>query len=125
MKIEDLDNACAELTRAKGVKQVLNLDDIRRGLADLLADASETCGPLPDEIAELQALIADAEGSGHDHPAYIRDDYWYDFARQEAASIGPTGGWPYDCIDWEKAAAQLQVDYRQISVFGDTYWVRS
>ena len=33
--------------------------------------------------------------------------------------------WPFNCIDWEKAAEELQQDYMSIDFDGVTYWMRS
>ncbi|KVE35712.1 hypothetical protein [Burkholderia sp. BDU5] len=32
--------------------------------------------------------------------------------------------WPNNCIDWERAARELQVDYSSVEFDGVTYWYR-
>lgn len=32
--------------------------------------------------------------------------------------------WPFTCIDWDKAAQELQMDYTSVEFDGITYWVR-
>lgn len=57
----------------------------------------------------------------------VRDSYFEDFAIQEAEDLGliqNDAQWPYTCIDWEKAAEELQMDYTAIDFDGVTYWIR-
>ena len=59
-------------------------------------------------------------------PVFIRADYFDsgEYAEFYANDLGPTEGWPYDHIDWEKAADSLRVDYKQVAIRGETYYVR-
>ncbi len=83
-----------------------------------------------DELVTLRALQDDAEGaSDWKHGAtLIRDSYFENYAQELAEELGVmehNATWPYTCIDWEKAAEELQQDYTSVE-FGDvTYWVRS
>lgn len=57
----------------------------------------------------------------------IRGTYFEDYARQFAEDIGALEGcdrWPATCIDWEKAASELQCDYTAVDFDGVGYWVR-
>jgi hypothetical protein len=88
------------------------------------------------EIAELKALEAlqeEAEGYCPDWKygaTLIADSYFEDYAQELAEDLGYTGGhnkpltWPFTCIDWEKAADELQQDYTAVEFDGVTYWVR-
>lgn len=83
-----------------------------------------------DEYRALKALEEQAEGySDWLHGAtLIRDSYFETYAREMAEDlygreIGE-GAWPFYCIDWEKAASELQVDYTSVEFDGVTYWVR-
>ena len=86
-----------------------------------------------DERAELAALQAFAEQGDtladwiHGE-TLIRDSYFEDYARELADDIGAVpadASWPAYCIDWERAARDLKMDYTPID-FGDvTYWGRS
>jgi predicted lipid-binding transport protein (Tim44 family) len=89
--------------------------------------------PQQEEAAEyraLQALQEEAEGYCDDwrHGAtLIRDSYFKDYAQELADDIGAidrNAKWPLDCIDWEKAARELQMDYTSVEFSGVTYWVR-
>lgn len=58
----------------------------------------------------------------------IADGYFEDYARELADDIGAVKGskaWPLTCIDWEKAARELQMDYTSVSYQGKDYWFRS
>jgi len=57
----------------------------------------------------------------------IRDSYFEEYAQELAEDCGmiPSDAkWPCTCIDWEKAARELRMDYTAIDFDGVTYWVR-
>jgi hypothetical protein len=83
-----------------------------------------------EELAALEALAAEGEGCAdwRHGQALIRDDYFETYAQQLAEYCGmiqDNAAWPYTCIDWERAASELQHDYTSIDFDGVTYWVRS
>lgn len=83
-----------------------------------------------DELKALKALTEEAEGycsDWHHGEALIRDSYFEDYARQLAEDIGAIpddAKWPCTCIDWEKAAEELRMDYTAVSFGEVTYWTR-
>jgi len=86
-----------------------------------------------DDAAELKILLAlqdDAEGYAPDwrHGAtLIRDSYFEQYARDMAEDCGllqKGATWPYTCIDWERAATELQYDYTSIEYDDVTYWIQ-
>lgn len=82
------------------------------------------------EFVALEALAAEAEGTPDwtYGETLIRDSYFEDYARELAEDIGavnPDANWPLYCIDWERAARDLQVDYFSVDFDGIDYWVRS
>lgn len=83
-----------------------------------------------EELAALRALQEEAEGYAPDWKygtALIRDDYFETYAEELADDIGAidrNAGWPACHIDWEAAAASLQMDYSAVEFDGVTYWVR-
>lgn len=90
-------------------------------------------GPDEELTAELKVLksLADEASGSPDWPygeTLIRDSYFEDYARELAEDIGAidrNAHWPNDCIDWEKAAEELQQDYTSVDYDGVTYWIRS
>lgn len=91
-----------------------------------------------DDLAELDALkklLEELRGNGGDHQwdgdwyplLLIRDSHFEDYAQQLADDIGAINsdaGWPNNCIDWERAARELQMDYSTVEYDGVTYWYR-
>lgn len=78
-----------------------------------------------EELAKLVSLLDDLKGYGGDHKwrgdwyplTLISDDDFEDYARQLAEDIDAIKddvGWPYSCIDWERAARELRQDYSVI-----------
>lgn len=82
------------------------------------------------ELTVLQALQEEADGYADDWKdgaMLIRDSYFQEYAQQFAEDIGaidPNATWPNTCIDWERAARELQQDYAAVDFDGVTYWVR-
>jgi hypothetical protein len=83
------------------------------------------------ELAKLKAFAEEAEGYASDWTCgatLIHEDYFEDYARELAEDLGDYDSknerWPYTCIDWEKAAEELQQDYTSVDFDGETYWVR-
>ena len=86
-----------------------------------------------EEGVELKALLSLAEqAEGCADWTYgeslIRDSYFEEYAQELAEDIGAINKdstWPNDCIDWEKAAGELQYDYTSVEWDNVTYWIRS
>lgn len=83
-----------------------------------------------EELGALLKLKEQAEGYASDWPygcALINDDYFSEYAQDLAHDLGyaeEAGNWPYTCVDWEKAARELQHDYTSVEFNGQTFWVR-
>jgi antirestriction protein len=83
-----------------------------------------------DELSALKALAGEASQYAEDWEygaTLIRDSYFESYALELAEDIGaidPNATWPNNCIDWERAARELRMDYSAVSFAGVTYWVR-
>jgi hypothetical protein len=83
-----------------------------------------------EELKALLSLQEDAEGYSEDWrygSTLIRDSYFTDYAQELAEDIGAIKSdatWPNNCIDWDQAARELQMDYTSVEFDGVTYWVR-
>lgn len=84
-----------------------------------------------EELTKLRALADEGANSADDWTggaALIRGSYFEDYARQYAGDLYgekiEDATWPFDCIDWEKAASDLQVDYSSVTFDGEEYWIR-
>lgn len=82
------------------------------------------------ELAALKALAEEAEGYAADWAhgeTLIRDSYFKEYAQELAEDIGAinrNATWPNNCIDWDQAARELQMDYTSVEFDGVTYWIR-
>lgn len=57
----------------------------------------------------------------------IHEDYFEQYARGLAEDLGlipNENEWPNYCIDWEKAADALLMDYTQMDFAGQNYYIR-
>lgn len=88
-----------------------------------------------EELATLEALLAECKGAGGDEQwegdwypvTLVRDSYFEDYAQELADDIGAINteiGWPNNCIDWGRAARELQQDYTSVEFDDVTYWTR-
>ena len=81
-----------------------------------------------EELAALRSLQDECEGySDWRHgETLIRDGYFEEYAQDLAEDLGMDKDqpWPYSCIDWKKAAEELQQDYSLITFDGEDYWIR-
>lgn len=84
-----------------------------------------------NELDSLISLAEEGENASSDWQygaTLIRDDYFEDYARELAEDTGRYSSdepWPLCCIDWEKAANLLKMDYTEVDYDGVSYWVRS
>lgn len=88
-----------------------------------------------DELDALKSALKEMQGAGGDHEwqgdwypvTLVREEYFEDFAKDEAWQldlIKQDVRWPYNHIDWEAAATELQQDYSQVDVGSYTYFYR-
>ena len=111
---------------------IARIEELESEIEDAESEDSpddELLADLREELAPLQALASEGEGYyDWQHGAIlIRDSYFVEYARQLADDCGMTRDsdkWPYTCIDWERAASELQQDYSCIDFDGVDYWVR-
>jgi len=113
---------------------VIDSRDVIARIEELENDRNdENAGLLEREVAELEALTALADEASdytdewQDGAVLIRDSYFEDYAQELAESIGAidsTATWPNNCIDWERATRELQMDYTEVDFDGVTYWIR-
>lgn len=96
------------------------------------AETTDDREQIESDLAPLLALADEGEtlADWEDGVQLIRDDYFVTFAQEFANDIGAidedatAGQWPLYCIDWERAARELQMDYTPVEFDGVTYWAR-
>ena len=102
------------------------------GNGDRNATPEEWAQNCPDDAAELailSKLAEEAEGYADDWKygeTLIRDSYFRTYAEELAEDIGAINheaSWPNNCIDWDRACRELQMDYTSVDFDGVTYWV--
>ena len=101
-----------------------------------LEDMGEDVSPdVREERIDLWNLLESLEGSGGDEQwrgdwypvTLIRDSYFKEYAQELAEDIGAipdNATWPCRCIDWDRAARELRMDYSAVEYGGVTYWTR-
>lgn len=119
------------------IKRIAELESERNDLVDSVDSGEEFQSELDlwddDEGMELKSLLnlaSQCEGySDWEYgEALIRDSYFRDYAEQLADDIGAINSeahWPNNCIDWDKAARELQMDYMCVDFDGVDYWMRA
>lgn len=129
-------------------KEISSSDDVI-DVRDIIARVEELEGLRDDEDEEfdngdeqgqgelltLTELLDDLKGNGGDEQwrgdwypiTLVRDSYFEDYARELADDIGAVNkdlSWPNNCIDWERAARELLMDYTSTEFDGITYHYR-
>jgi hypothetical protein len=131
---EALDDAQAEFDDADAITQHNGVDPSGELTANLSAakealaawDKSDEA----EELATLKAFRDELEpycSDWHHGETLIRDSYFKEYAQELAEDIGAINRdaqWPNNCIDWDKATRELQMDYTSAELDGVTYWVR-
>jgi len=80
-----------------------------------------------EELEELDNLESEIGRNWRDGESMIPEDEFEDYARELADDLGSTKGneWPFTCVDWERAARELAMDYTTVSYQGEDYYVRA
>ena len=120
--------------RINNSMDVIDSRDVIARIEELENDRDDkNVGLLEIEVAEREALTALAHEASDYAPDWqsgatlIRDSYFEDYAQELAEDIGAIDSnatWPNNCIDWERATRELQMDYTEVDFDGVTYWIR-
>lgn len=89
----------------------------------------------PEELGMLEGILSELAGYGGDEEfegdwyplGLVADSYFQEYAQDLAEDCGmvdTSASWPMNCIDWEQAARELQMDYSYILIHDSTYWYR-
>lgn len=84
---------------------------------------------ISDVIAQVEAYVEDVDAT------VIARRYFVEYAQELAKDVGAIseqlasgeewGRWPLNCIDWKRAARELEHDYRSFTFDGRDYLIRS
>lgn len=108
-------------------------EEVADSVAALDNDADSFNGG--EELEKLRDFLDQMKGYGGDHQwrgdwypvTLVRESYFEDYARELAEDIGAIKGdeqWPCNCIDWERAANELRMDYTSAEFDGVEYLFR-
>lgn len=134
-RVEELQSLQEDATDAEDEYNRASFEDKADAL-DVLQRAQDAFSePEQAELESLLELLRDLRDYGGDHkwngdwyPGMLIDEEIFEqYAEQMAEDIGAIdrdAKWPYTCIDWEKAANELRVDYSEINVNGRPYLYR-
>ena len=112
------------------VEYISEQEDYLDSLADE-EDTNEEQDEIQAEITMWQDFIEEAEQYTGDKASdgfqCINENYFVQYAEELASEIGAIQKdaiWPNNHIDWEAAAEELKVDYTEIDINGETFYVR-
>jgi len=116
--------------RIDNTEDIIDSRDIIARIADLETDENGLDECDKEELTNLRALAEEASGCSDWQfgEGLIRDSYFEDYAQEFAEDMGAidkNSQWPNNCIDWEQATRQLQMDYMSVDFNGIEYWIRS
>lgn len=110
--------------------RIEELEEEKAAAEELASASDDRRAEIDEELTALRKLAQEGESATSewaDGAALIRDSYFEDHPRELADDIGAINSdatWPNNCIDWERAARELQQDYTSVDFDGVTYWVR-
>jgi len=94
-------------------------------LADLKDAQDEFSLPEQQELDMLESIENEIDGF-MDGVTLINETHFEDYAQEYAADVlgidTRRNAWPLNCIDWAQAAVQLQSDFSQVEIEGETYY---
>ena len=128
--IERIDELTAERDKLIGAREAVTVDDVDayNTVVHYLKQWHEDYGTELDDLVALAIEASDYAADWEYGETLIRDTYFQDYAEQLAEDIGAIPSeqqaWPLYCIDWERAARDLQMDYTSVEFDGVTYWIR-
>ena len=111
---------------------IIDVRDIIARYEELEAESDGL--PNAEERYQLSCILSDLKGCGGDEKwrgdwyplTLIRDHHFTEYAQELAEEIGAVDAdakWPNNCIDWDQAARELQMDYSSVEIAHDGRWV--
>jgi antirestriction protein len=105
-----------------------NADELMESIQLAREDLENWKVEYQDELDELDRLESEIGGDWNYGETLIPEDDFVDYAMELADDIGVMdkhASWPFNHIDWEAAAKELEMDYTQVEFQGETYLVRA
>lgn len=129
-RIAELKGERAALAEAVEDAQADDTSEVAAKIRDAAADLHLWDEENADELRALKSLAEEGEGSpdwSHGE-TLIRASYFETYAQELADDIGAipnNASWPLTCIDWDRAAHELKMDYFTVTFDGVDYLIRS
>ena len=111
------------------------IDSLENDLEIVSDDPNYLTGEDLEEVKEelkiLKSVEEEAEGYASDWrygETLIRCTHFKDYAQELAEDCGMVterSSWPNNCLDWDRAARDLQYDYTTVDYDGIDYWIRA
>ena len=118
-------------------EDIINVRNIIERVEELREerDSGDPIASELDELETLESLLEDLKGNGGDEQwegswypnTLIRSSYFKTYAQEFAEDLGAidsNAAWPNNCIDWERAARELRVDYSSVDFDNVKYLYR-
>lgn len=113
------------------IEKIEELEEIDQAAKDAREEGEEPTEELDEDQRDLLKALKEFEDAGAEDwkfgETFIRESYFQKHAEQVADELGAIPGglaWPCTCIDWDRAARELQMDYSSVKVGGVTYHFR-
>jgi hypothetical protein len=126
MELEESDSCDEDITgvleqiKAKTMERTQLLERINNHFLPEIEDIEKELRPLLDLQQDAELYCDWRSGT-----MLIHENDFPRYAEQYAEDLGlDLSTWPYTCIDWEKAANDLVVEFTPVEYEGDTYYVQ-
>ena len=124
-RIEELETELEELTEELEAAEEENDE---AAISDARQAVEEWKDENQEELDELLAMRDECGPEWKYGVAFIAEEDFEEYAQDLASDLYGeeirNAYWPFDCIDWEKAADALRMDYSSIDYQGTTYLFR-
>ena len=103
-------------------------DALEDGEDRQLADYAESCESLCGDLGVDPTPDALERWANDYEPTLVAEEDFPAYAEQLAEELGllpESNQWPAYCIDWERAARDLAMDYTSVRFNGNDYYIRS
>jgi hypothetical protein len=109
------------------VSRIEELEEARDILADSdLSDEEKDGYEFGDDEERELEMLEDVLKDIGDADEIINENYFPDYAKQyvEDCYEGDFDSFPFNCMDWEKVAEEMLVDYTEVSFDGVSFYYR-
>ena len=104
------------------IEEIMALDPEPEGFQNWIEEQGQY-----DEYLDLKSFIGEISGYVDRDETLIHEDEFEDYAKSLAQDCCQADWtqWPFNCLDWERAASDLKYDYSEAELNGTTYYFRA